>query len=206
MKRRVFLICIFLVSLIMINCNVNAKDSNGDIVLNTPEQTGGLPLLDAIMQRRTNRQISKEMISDEELSTLLWTAWGYNSKDFKRVVPTARNTQAMDLYVATKDGFYLYDAKENKLIKKGNKDLREIISGGQEFAKGAPLHLLFVTADRKYGDFHAGSMYQNASLYCASQKLACVVRALFDRDILSKEIGLEGDSKVIMTLAVGKNQ
>ena len=206
MKRCAFFICIFLMGLIMINCNVNAKDSNGDIVLNTPKQTGGLPLLDSIMQRRTNRQISKEMISDDDLSTILWTAWGYNSKDFKRVVPTARNTQDMELYVAMEKGFYLYDAKENKLLKKGNKDLREIISGGQSFAKDAPVHLLFVTSDRKYGDFHAGSMYQNASLYCASQKLACVVRALFDRDVLSKELGLEGESKVVMTLAIGKNQ
>lgn len=198
MKKLLF---IFIFSVFVISAN--AKEKSSDIVLKTPSISGGMPVLDAISNRRSGRMIANKEISPEHLSTLLWTAWGISSHDGKRVVPTARNKQEMDLYVATKDGIYLYDAKENKLLKKSDKDLRPIISGGQDFAKDAPVHLLFVSNDKKYGAFHAGSMYENASLYCASEKLQCVVRAMFDSNSLSKDIGLTDGNEVLITLAVG---
>lgn len=174
-----------------------------DIQLTPPDTTGGMPLLDAISARRSGRDYADKMLSDKHLSTLLWTAWGISSKDGRRVVPTARNLQDMDLYVATKDGWYIYDAKANTLTQKGDKDLRVIIAHGQDFAETAPVHLLFVTKDKKYGEVHAGSMYENASLYCASAGLQCVVRAWYERAELKKAMALDGDLEVVMTLAVG---
>lgn len=174
-----------------------------DIQLTPPDTTGGMPLLDAISARRSGRDYADKMLSDKHLSTLLWTAWGISSEDGRRVVPTARNLQDMDLYVATKDGWYIYDAKANTLTQKGDKDLRVIIAHGQDFAETAPVHLLFVTKDKKYGDVHAGSMYENASLYCASAGLQCVVRAWYDRAELKEAMALDGDLEVVMTLAVG---
>lgn len=174
-----------------------------DIKLVAPDTTGGMPLLDAISARRSGRQFSEEMLSDKHLSTLLWSAWGISSEDGRRVVPTARNLQDMDLYVATEDGWYIYDAKANTLSQRGNKDLRKIIAHGQDFAETAPVHLLFVTKDKKYGDVHAGSMYENASLYCASAKLQCVVRAWYDRAELKEAMALPDDLEVVMTLATG---
>ena len=179
--------------------SANASDIN----LVKPDTTGGMPLLDAISARRSGRQFLEDMLSEKHLSTLLWSAWGYSSEDGRRVVPTARNLQDMDLYVATKDGWYIYDAKANALIQKGDKDLRKIIAHGQDFAEIAPVHLLFVTKDKKYGEVHAGSMYENASLYCASAGLQCVVRAWYDRAELKEALGLEGELEVVMTLATG---
>lgn len=198
--RKILLLFILLVGVSM---QVNASQTNGDIKLSAPKTQGGAPILDTIKNRRSIRQISSKMLSDEHLSTLLWATWGISSEDGKRVVPTARNTQQMELYVAMKDGFYLYDAKENILIKKGSKDLREAVLGTQDFAKTTPVHLIIVSYDEKYGEFHAGSMYENASLYCASENLACVVRALFDGEKLSKELSLEGGKKAVMSIAVG---
>ena len=60
-----------------------------------------------------------------------------------------------------------------------------------------------ITKDKKYGEVHAGSMYENASLYCASAGLQCVVRAWYDRAELKEALGLEGDLEVVMTLAAG---
>lgn len=177
-----------------------------DIQLTQPDTSGGMPLLDAISARRSGRQFSEEILSDKHLSTLLWAAWGISSEDGRRVVPTARNLQDMDLYVATKDGWYVYDAQANMLIQKGDKDLRTIIAHGQDFAETAPVHLLFVTKDKKYGEVHAGSMYENASLYCASAGLQCVVRAWYDRSELKEAMSLPDDLEVVMTLATGYPQ
>lgn len=174
-----------------------------DIKLVTPDTTGGMPLLDAIKARRTGRTFDEKMLSDKHLSTLLWSVWGYSSEDGRRVVPTARNLQDIDVYVATKDGWYVYEAKENVLKQLGNTDLRVIIAHGQGFAETAPVHLIFVTKDKRYGEVHAGSMYENAGLYCASEKLQCVVRAWYDRDELKNALGLEGDLEPVMTMAIG---
>ena len=174
-----------------------------DIKLVTPDTSGGMPVLDAIKARRAGRTISDKMLSDKHLSTLLWSVWGYSSEDGKRVVPTAMNEQRMELYVVTPNGWYLYDAKENTLVQKGNQDLRPLIAQGQDYAKIAPVHLLFVTDDKKYGAAHAGSMYENAGLYCASEELQCVVRAWIDQAALKSEMKLTGDNEVVITMAVG---
>ena len=170
-----------------------------------PEHTtnGGMPLMEAIAARRSGRTFDTKMLSDQILTDLLWATWGISSEDGKRVVPTARNRQDMDLYVLLPSGSYLYDAAKNTLVQLGSEDLRPILAKEQKFAGDAPVHLLFVTKDKKYGEMHAGSMYQNTSLYCASAGLKCVVRGLYDRAEIKQALGLEGDYEVVMTEAAG---
>ena len=180
-----------------------ATANAADIMLNTPETSGGMPLMEAIKVRRSGRMFDTKMLSDQHLSNLLWTTWGISSEDGKRVVPTARNLQDMELYVLLPTGVYVYDAKNNVLTQQSDKDLREVVGKEQKFALEAPVHLLFVTKDKKYGEMHAGSMYQNTRLYCASEGLKCVVRGLYDRAELKAALGLDGDKEVVMTEAVG---
>ncbi len=174
-----------------------------DIKLPEPSTSGGIPLMDAIATRRSGRTFDTKMLSDKHLSDLLWATWGISSEDGKRVVPTARNRQDIDLYVLLPSGSYIYDAKANVLKQLGSEDLRSLLAKDQKFALDAPVHLLFVTKDKKYGEMHAGSMYQNASLYCASENLKCVVRGLYDRAELKQALKLEGDLEVVMTEAIG---
>ncbi len=174
-----------------------------DIKLNQPVTEGGMPLMEAIKTRRSGRMFDTKMLSDQHLSNLLWATWGISSEDGKRVVPTARNLQDIELYVLLPSGVYVYDAKGNVLVQKSDKDLRGIVGKEQKFALDAPVHLLFVTKDKKYGEMHAGSMYQNTSLYCASEGLKCVVRGLYDKAEIKQALGLEGENEVVMTEAVG---
>ena len=87
-----------------------------DIQLKTPETSGGIPLMDAVKNRRAGRIIDTQMISDQDLSNLLWITWGISSDDGKRVIPTARNLQEMELYVLLASGVYIYDAHQNLII------------------------------------------------------------------------------------------
>lgn len=174
-----------------------------DIKLNNHTETGGMPLMEAIASRRSGRTFDSKMLSEQHLADLLWVTWGISSDDGKRVIPTARNRQDMDLYVLLPSGAYIYDAAGNVLKQVSNKDLRYILAKEQKFAADAPVHLLFVTKDKKYGEMHAGSMYQNTSLYCASEGLKCVVRGLYDRAEIKQALGLDGELEVVMTEAVG---
>lgn len=180
-----------------------ATANAADIQLNQPMTNGGMPLMEAISARRSGRMFDTKMLSEQHLSDLLWATWGISSEDGKRVIPTARNLQDMALYVLLPTGVYVYDAKSNVLVQKTDKDLREVVGKEQKFALDAPVHLLFVTKDKKYGEMHAGSMYQNTGLYCASAGLKCVVRGLYDRAEIKSALGLEGDNEVVMTMAVG---
>lgn len=177
--------------------------SAADIKLVNPQMSGGMPLMDALAQRRSGREISTKMLSDQHLSDLLWATWGISSTDGKRTVPTARNLQDIELYVLLDSGVYVYDASENTLKQQNNKDLREVVAKTQNFAMKAPVQLLFVTGDKKYGEMHAGSMYQNTGLYCASANLQCVVRGLYDHEEIKNALGLTGEKEVVMTMAVG---
>ena len=183
---------------------LNVTTANAaDIKLNKPNMSGGMPLMDAISTRRTSRSFDTKMLSQQHLSDLLWATWGISSDDERRVVPTARNQQDIELYVLLPTGSYIYDAKNNSLKQHGDKDLRYIFAREQKFAEVAPVHLLFVTANKKYGDMHAGSMYQNAGLYCASAGLSCVVRGLYDRGEIKEALGLSGDTEVVVTIIAG---
>ena len=58
-----FFIFCFLISL-------NAQD----IQLLPPDTTGGMPLMEALSKRETNRNFSQKEISNQQLSNLLWAA------------------------------------------------------------------------------------------------------------------------------------
>lgn len=171
-----------------------------NITLPAPETTGGKPLMQAIAERKTAREFADTPVSAKDLSNILWAAYGFN-RPGKRTIPTARNEQGMDVYVLTAEGAFLYNAKDNVLEQVVKKDLRDLLVP-QDFARKAPLTLLFVEKQHKYAGMHAGSAYQNVGLYCASAGLNNVVRGMYDADGLAKALKL-GDREVIVTQTIG---
>ena len=159
----------------------------GNIALPAPETTGGKPLMQALTERKTVREFADKPVSAKDLSNILWAAYGFN-RPARRTIPTARNEQGMD-------------AKDNVLEQVGKQDLRGFL-GPQDFARQAPLTLLFVEKPNKYAGMHAGSAYQNVGLYCASAGLNNVVRGMYDAESLAKALNL-GDKEVIVTQTVG---
>ncbi len=173
------------------------------VKLPAPDLTGGMPLMQAMKERKTERAFSTEALDDQTLSDILWTAWGYNRPD-KRTIPTARNRQNMEVYVLKADGAFRYDARANSLIPVTAQDLRPF-AAKQDFVLNAPVTLLFVAdEDDKYAGMHAGSAYQNVGLYCASKGLYNVVRGMIDRDALATALGIEDEDDIIISQTVGK--
>jgi SagB-type dehydrogenase family enzyme len=185
-----------------------------NIELPQPIKTGGMPLMEALAERRTSREFTEKEIELQTLSNLLWAAYGFNRPDEnKRTAPTSRNYQEMEVYVAVKSGLYYYDAANNMLIQIHNKDVRAN-TGLQEYVATAPLNLIYVANQQKVQDPHgerqlkashtnSGFIAQNVYLYCASEGLASVVRAWFDEDDLQKAMQLGDDYKIILTQTVG---
>lgn len=166
-----------------------------------PRTDGGMPLMQALMARKSTRSFADRQIEPQVLADMLWAAFGINRPDGKRTAPTAMNRQDMDVYVLKKNGAFRYDAVENALIPVSDKDLRDI--NAQPFAKKAPVTLLYVAQNGKFAGMHAGSSYQNVGLFCASAGLNNVVRGGKDNDEMTKALNLSDGKQVIVSQVVG---
>lgn len=170
--------------------------------LPAPVTTGGMPLMEAIRDRHSERIYdASKKVDDQTLSEILWVAWGVNPEG-KRTIATARNLQNMGLYVLTPEGTWRYDGAKNALVKVNDVNLIPLCAQ-QEFVYDAPVHLLYTAHDDKWGRCHVGSAYQNVYLYATSKGMATVIRGLIDAPALTKALGLEGDEKVIIHQTVG---
>lgn len=185
-----------------------------DIQLLNPQTEGGRPLMQALKERCSLREYNTEKLSLQVLSNLLWAADGVNRPESgKRTAPSAVNWQNIDIYVATADGLYLYDALKNTLKQILAEDVRAA-TGRQDFVKDVPLNLIYVADFSKitrgtdedknfYSAAHTGFISQNVYLFCASEGMATVVRAMVDREALAKVMKLRQDQKVMLAQSVG---
>jgi len=184
------------------------------LILPAPQTDGGKPLMQALRDRHSTREFSSEQLSPQVLSNLLWAAFGINRLETgKRTAPSAMNWQEIDVYVATAEGLYVYDAKGNKLDPIVAEDVRGA-TGVQPFVKDAPLNLVYVADLAKTGkgsaedrNFYTGAdvgfIAQNVYLFCASEGLAVVVRGSVNRAALAKVMKLRPDQKILLAQTVG---
>lgn len=184
------------------------------VELPAPQTTGGMPLMQALKTRHSTREFSPRQLPLQTLSNLLWAAFGVNRPESgKRTAPSAMNWQETDIYVATSDGLYVYDAKGNKLVPVLAEDVRAA-TGTQSYVGKAPLNLVYVADLAKTGRASAGdrTLYngadtgviaQNVYLFCASEGLGAVVRGSINRAALAKIMKLRRDQKIILAQSVG---
>ena len=173
-----------------------ASGGGGERVsLSAPDKSGGKPLMQALALRASNRDISAKPVSEQDVSNIVWAAWGVNRPDGKRTVPTARNTQSASLFVVKADGVWRYEAEKHELVKVLGEDMRSRFSD-------APLTLIYAAEENKYAGMHVGSMYQNVGLYCASAGLANVVKAT-GVDVLQGKLSLPAKYSIQIVQLVG---
>ena len=184
------------------------------IQLLKPQVDKGRPLMQVLKDRSSSRSFSKENLPLQVMSNLLWAAFGVNRPETgKRTAPSAVNWQEIDIYVATSDGLYVYDAKAHMLKPILSKDIRAM-TGRQDFVKDAPVNLIYVadysrvgTSTKEDNDLYSaadtGFIGQNVYLYCASEGLVTVVRGSIDRQALAQVMKLRPDQKIILAQSVG---
>jgi nitroreductase len=182
------------------------------IDLPAPQKTGGMPLMEALAKRSTARAFATNDLSPQQISSLLWAAFGVNRPDGKRTAPSANNKQETDIYVLLKSGAYVYSAVSNKLDLVGTNDIRAL-GGTQAFVKDAPMTLVFVADLAKRGSNNEGTrntanidvgyISQNVYLFCASEGLATGARGSVDRKALGEKLRLRPDQLIVLAQSVG---
>jgi SagB-type dehydrogenase family enzyme len=169
----------------------------------------------------------------QQLSNLLWAADGVNRPgDPKlktqphRTAPSAVDWQNIEIYVTTADGLFLYDPLQHALKVISKEDVRAVsgLEGPaagtmkQDFAKTAPVSLVYVadmakTKGMKYAGEDvgatwsytgAGAIAENVYLYCASEGLACILRAMIDPVKVATVFKLRPEQKPILTSTIAQ--
>jgi Nitroreductase len=174
---------------------------------------GGKTLEAALHARQSQRAYADAPLAEPLLLELLWAAFGVNRPDGRRTAPSALNRQEIAIYVARKDGLFLYDAHNAALLRKSGADLRAL-TGTQAYVGTAPVNLVYV-ADMDHvaggttetglitAGLDTGFISQNVYLFCAAAGLATVARTGIDTAALAKAMGLPAHQRVIMAQCVG---
>jgi len=202
------------------------------IQLLPPQVDGGRPLMQVLKDRTSWRRYNDEKIPLQVLSNLLWAAFGINRSESGRptrrpgrTAPSGGDRQDIDIYVATVDGVYVYDAKANILNPVVSEDVRSL--SGRQYPPPtvpanmippldeAPVNLIYVCDGLKKSKIsteeenlrsafaHTGCIVQNVFLYCASEGLATVVRLWFDKAALEKKMKLRPEQYATLVQSIG---
>ena len=188
-------------------------DAPGTIVLPAARRTGGKPLMEALAARRSSRDFdSNRELDMQTLSDLLWAAWGIN-RTKGRTAPSSHNRQEIELYVFLKSGVYRYVAADHSLHLHLAADLRAA-TGSQPFVGQAPVEIALVSDTTKitgktpqgiieatYAD--TGFICENIYLFCASEGLGTVARALVPKEELASRLALPQGHIITLVQTIG---
>lgn len=209
MAKKLFTLTIVMFSVLTL-CYAQVIET---IVLPPANKTGGMPLMEALQNRQSQRSFSSKELTQQQLSDLLWAAYGINRPNGYRTVPSARTWNEFDIYIIKANGWYVYEPQQHALLKMGNDDFR-VASAVQEFAHTAPINLVFVAdfdrmtnADDETRKFYSatdvGYISQNVYLYCASEGLATIVRGQIDKQKMKELLKLRPNQHIILAQTVG---
>jgi nitroreductase len=157
------------------------------IQLPKPEIAGGMPLMQALSQRRTTRAFQDKPLPLNTLSNLLWAAFGVNrARDVKpglgRTAPSAMNKQEVEIDVVLASGVYVYEAEANLLRPVVAGDMRSKIS--PDAAAHAAVTLVYVAdAKNDFAQVDTGFIGQNVYLFAASEGLNAWFYTLHGPDV-----------------------
>jgi SagB-type dehydrogenase family enzyme len=212
--KRIYPSLLAIVTILFIAAVVPAGEAPKAVPLPEPQMQGGRPLMQVLKDRSSGRSFSPEKLPPQVLSNLLWAAFGINRPESgHRTAPSARNWQEIDIYVATADGLYLYEPKGHLLRQVLSEDIRAM-TGTQAFVREAPIDLVYV-ADQarmsgaspedgeRYAAADTGFIAENVYLFCASERLATVVRGSVDRAGLARTMKLRPEQRIMLAQTIG---
>ena len=150
----------------------------GQEYLLPPPQFIDMSLEKSIMCRMSMRNFTEEPVTDEELSTILWAAYGLR-EDGKLTVAEIDGAHAAVIYVLLED-VYKYNPMNHSLVFYKEGDYRDIV--GWQYSAPVQLGLCWNTdiADANFGSAELGAVGQNIYFAASAIGLGTVITAQGD--------------------------
>jgi nitroreductase len=184
-----------------------AHSANEPISLPAPRKTGGMPVMQALANRRSVREYAARELDAQTMSDLLWAAFGVNRPESgDRTAPSWRHSIETDIYVCTAAGVFAYEPKPHALRSVLATDIRAK-SSAMVFVRTAPVVLIYTADLARMADapreqqvpmaqVDSALIAQNVYLFSASAGLGTVVLGTVEREGLHKRLGL-GEAQIV---------
>lgn len=202
------------------------------IILPAPSLKGTMSVEEALQQRRSRRQFLDRELSMEQLSQILWSAYGITVKrdDYPvlrgglRTAPSAGALYPLEIYVMVgnvkgiEPGLYKYNSKDHSILCTISEDLRKEASSAaynQKMIKDAPAVLFYSAAyercSKKYGErgkeryvcMDLGHSAENVYLQTEALHLGTCAVGAFSDEALKKLFQLPADEEPIYMMPIG---
>lgn len=212
------------------NSNIPADQT---IQLPDPILTSDISVEEAFQNRRSIREFKTDALSLNEVSQILWAAYGINEprnnpaflRGGLRTAPSAGALYPLDIYLVCgnvtglKAGIYKYISEDHSLELESEGDVRKDLANAaleQEFIEVAPISLVYVAifnrTTQKYGErgreryvcMDLGHSAQNVYLQAYTLNLGtCAVGAFTDK-MVSMVMLLTDREEPLYIMPVGK--
>lgn len=191
------------------------------IKLPSPNFKSNTSLEEAINKRRSIRSFKPYKISLQEISQLLWAAYGISDKkNGFRTTPSAGATYPLEIYYFTEDGVFHYLIFEHSVRQVIDNDLKKELakaSLGQNFILEAAIDILICAVYERttlfYGErgyryvlIEVGHCAQNISLQAISLGLDSVCVGAFEDKKVKQLLKLSEDLHPLYIIAIGKKK
>ena len=183
--------------LILILFNFSHNDIGDIIDLPEPQREGGLPLYEALNNRKSQRDFNNSIkVTPEIISKALWSCYGIREGKF-RTTPSAKAWYPLLVYVFLEEGVFMYNPGSHQLIQLFNGDHRALTGTQTSVVTNARVNFVFIANFKKKSamdgdDAHklrsiyldSGHVTMALSLFASANNMKGVVRAMVDTDAL----------------------
>ena len=225
---------IFFVAFPACNGRTSASERTGEAqltyILPAPATDGAFSVERALANRRSRRQFQDTALSVEQLSQILWAAYGVTLplphpglRGGLRTTPSAGALYPLEIYVVIGNvagleaGVFRYISEEHKLVRTLARDVRAELSAaalGQRMIQDAPATLVFTAVfsrmtgrygqrGRRYVYMEIGHSAQNVYLQAEALGLGtCAIGAFVDNRV-RQLLQLPADEEPLYIMPIG---
>lgn len=193
------------------------KKAAGLIELPDPVLKGDMSVEETIKKRRSIRSFSSKPLTTEQISQLLWATQGITNRRGFRAAPSAGALYPLEIYMASRNGFFHYIPEGHKLEMRTNADLRLKLaqaSWNQSFIAQAPIDIVICAVyeritsrygerGRRYVDIEVGHAAENLHLQAVALGLGSVPIGAFNDEAVSRILNLPDRERPIYIIPIG---
>ncbi len=178
---------------------------------------------EALEQRRSIRQFSRDGLALEDVSQLLWAAQGITSRRGFRTAPSAGALYPLELYIVAGDvaglspGVYRYRSEKHDLVLEASGDQRRPLASAaldQSWVRRAPAVLVITGVykrtmtkygqrGRRYVHMEVGHAAQNVYLAATAQGLGTLMVGAFEDKEVKEALSLPADHEPLGLMPIG---